>query len=197
MKSLISSMQLGGNTTVWVSGTVHSCLCYSPRVLKARSICTHFEEKVLLCDLIVYSRLNLAVLTSVDRWSAYLCGKNFIMSGINVWTLFSSLKHMACYCLMQFIRTKWTAETLKRGLEPEQSVVLFCNNKRFYGVTCISLCVTMVVKTNVSELKFCICIWPTACYIFLKSKSFISSIFSPKAPKSILPRACVGDQGKM
>lgn len=35
---------------------------------------------------------------------------------------------------MQFIRTKWTSETLKRGLEPEQSVVLFCNNKRFYGV---------------------------------------------------------------
>lgn len=56
--------------TVWVSGTVHSCLCYSPRMLKARSICTHFEEKVLLCDLIIVSILgilNLAVKTSVDR----------------------------------------------------------------------------------------------------------------------------------
>lgn len=31
--------------TVWVSGTVHSCLCYSPRMLKARSICAHFLRR--------------------------------------------------------------------------------------------------------------------------------------------------------
>lgn len=39
--------------SVWVSGTGHSCLCYSPRKLKARSICTHFEKKACLCDLII------------------------------------------------------------------------------------------------------------------------------------------------
>lgn len=59
------------HSTVWVSGTVHSCLCYSPRMLKARSICTHFEKKVLLNDF--FSRPNLAVKTSVDRWRCYLC----------------------------------------------------------------------------------------------------------------------------
>lgn len=44
--------------TVWVSGTLHSCLCYSPRMLKARSICTHFKEKVVLSYLNIVSILD-------------------------------------------------------------------------------------------------------------------------------------------
>lgn len=60
---------------------------------------------------------------------------------------------MACSYLMQFIRNKRTAETLKHGFEPEPPVALFCN-KRFYEAPCISRFAMMAVETNATELRF-------------------------------------------